>query len=100
MRGWLALTSSTAKQYLTALSCLNMIRFILSPVHTGHSMSDMMVVLACPLNLGRYSTKAARIASGGLCNLTKMVCTGQLDNGFAFIRPPGHHAEKDNVRDL
>jgi len=25
------------------------------------------------------------------------VCKGELDNGFAFVRPPGHHAEKDEM---
>ncbi|MBX3015584.1 MAG: histone deacetylase [Caldilineaceae bacterium] len=38
------------------------------------------------------SYQAALLAAGGLLNLTDMVLTGQADNGFALIRPPGHHA--------
>lgn len=40
-----------------------------------------------------YSERAARLAAGGLVELTTKVATGELDNGFALIRPPGHHAE-------
>jgi acetoin utilization deacetylase AcuC-like enzyme len=38
------------------------------------------------------SYHAALLAAGGLLNLTDMVLRGQADNGFALIRPPGHHA--------
>jgi acetoin utilization deacetylase AcuC-like enzyme len=38
------------------------------------------------------SYKAARLAVGGLLNLTDSVLRGEVDNGFALIRPPGHHA--------
>lgn len=38
------------------------------------------------------SYQAALLAAGGLLNLTDMVLQGQADNGFALIRPPGHHA--------
>ncbi|MDQ3249420.1 MAG: histone deacetylase [Chloroflexota bacterium] len=38
------------------------------------------------------SYQAALLAAGGLLNLTDMVLQGQIDNGFALIRPPGHHA--------
>ena len=38
------------------------------------------------------SYEAALLAAGGLLNMTDMVLQGQVDNGFALIRPPGHHA--------
>eukprot|EP00824_Muranothrix_gubernata_P016277 TRINITY_DN3382_c0_g2_i1.p1 TRINITY_DN3382_c0_g2~~TRINITY_DN3382_c0_g2_i1.p1 ORF type:complete len:374 (-),score=114.53 TRINITY_DN3382_c0_g2_i1:369-1439(-) len=34
----------------------------------------------------------AQLAAGGLLALTEKVVKGELDNGFAIIRPPGHHA--------
>ena len=40
----------------------------------------------------KYSFKAAAIAVGGSIDLTKAVIKGELTNGFALLRPPGHHA--------
>lgn len=37
--------------------------------------------------------RAARLAAGGLCVLVDAVCSGKMRNGFALVRPPGHHAE-------
>ncbi|MGH7895465.1 MAG: histone deacetylase family protein, partial [Candidatus Binatia bacterium] len=39
------------------------------------------------------SYEAARLAVGGLVDLCDAVVAGEIDNGFAFVRPPGHHAE-------
>jgi acetoin utilization deacetylase AcuC-like enzyme len=39
-----------------------------------------------------YSYDAAVRAAGGLVDLTAAVVEGRLDNGFALVRPPGHHA--------
>jgi acetoin utilization deacetylase AcuC-like enzyme len=35
----------------------------------------------------------AKLAVGGVCNAINDVITGNVDNAFAFVRPPGHHAE-------
>jgi acetoin utilization deacetylase AcuC-like enzyme len=37
----------------------------------------------------------AKLAVGGVCNAINNVITGDVDNAFAFVRPPGHHAEYD-----
>lgn len=39
-----------------------------------------------------FSWKAARLAAGGLIALTQAVLDGRVENGFALVRPPGHHA--------
>ncbi|PKN82810.1 MAG: histone deacetylase, partial [Deltaproteobacteria bacterium HGW-Deltaproteobacteria-1] len=38
----------------------------------------------------------ARLAVGGACNAIDAVMTQEVDNAFAFIRPPGHHAGAGN----
>lgn len=39
------------------------------------------------------SYEAALLAAGGLCEAIHLVHSGELDNAFALLRPPGHHAE-------
>jgi acetoin utilization deacetylase AcuC-like enzyme len=41
------------------------------------------------------SYDAARLAAGGLLVLCDAVLAGEVRNGFALVRPPGHHAERD-----
>ena len=43
------------------------------------------------------SWDAARLAAGGLIDLCDAVLAGQVRNGIALVRPPGHHAERDHA---
>jgi acetoin utilization deacetylase AcuC-like enzyme len=43
------------------------------------------------------SFAAACRAAGGVLALVDAVMAGRVDNGFAFVRPPGHHAERDRA---
>ena len=43
------------------------------------------------------SYEAALLATGGLLELIKVVMQGKFNNGFALVRPPGHHAERDKA---
>jgi acetoin utilization deacetylase AcuC-like enzyme len=45
----------------------------------------------------RDSAEAARLAAGGLIDLTNTVVDGRIANGLALLRPPGHHAEADRA---
>jgi acetoin utilization deacetylase AcuC-like enzyme len=45
-----------------------------------------------PVSPGSWD--AARLAVGGMLNAVDAVFEGKVDNAFAFVRPPGHHAEK------
>jgi len=50
----------------------------------GHLDPDTYVVAR--------SYNAARLAAGGLLALMDAVLDGEVKNGFALVRPPGHHA--------
>ncbi|XP_077011718.1 histone deacetylase 4 isoform X5 [Tamandua tetradactyla] len=41
-----------------------------------------------------HSSGATRLAVGCVVELVFKVATGELKNGFAVVRPPGHHAEE------
>ncbi|KAI7875704.1 hypothetical protein K492DRAFT_173140 [Lichtheimia hyalospora FSU 10163] len=43
----------------------------------------------------RFSNISARVAAGALINMTDAIVQGRVRNGFAVIRPPGHHAQDD-----
>jgi len=50
------------------------------------------------LDLDTYTSpcsyEAALMAAGGLVNAVEAVLEGKVDNAFALVRPPGHHAVK------
>jgi acetoin utilization deacetylase AcuC-like enzyme len=43
------------------------------------------------------SFETACLAAGGVLALLDEVVAGRLRNGFALVRPPGHHAERDRA---
>jgi len=45
--------------------------------------------------VARKSYEAALMAAGGLTNAVEAVLEGRVNNAFALIRPPGHHAFKE-----
>jgi acetoin utilization deacetylase AcuC-like enzyme len=44
------------------------------------------------------SWEAACLAVGGVFSLMEAIAAKRLKNGLALVRPPGHHAEKDEAR--
>jgi acetoin utilization deacetylase AcuC-like enzyme len=55
-----------------------------------HAYLDVLDV-----SISRESCDVAMLAAGGVIALTDSVISGEIDNGFALIRPPGHHAERN-----
>lgn len=45
----------------------------------------------------RRSYEAACLAAGSVVHGLKMQKDKEIDNGFALVRPPGHHAEEDSA---
>ncbi|MBE9502822.1 MAG: histone deacetylase [Proteobacteria bacterium] len=45
--------------------------------------------------LSEKSYDVARLAVGGCLNVVDDIMAGKISRGFAFVRPPGHHAERD-----
>uniref|UniRef100_A0A8C2GWZ1 Protein deacetylase HDAC6 n=1 Tax=Cyprinus carpio TaxID=7962 RepID=A0A8C2GWZ1_CYPCA len=43
------------------------------------------------------SYTCALVAAGSCFNSVRAIITGQVRNGVAIVRPPGHHAEKDTA---
>ncbi|MBP6116864.1 MAG: class II histone deacetylase [Neisseriaceae bacterium] len=48
--------------------------------------------------LGASSVRIAKKSAGGAIEAVKAVVSGQVQNAYALIRPPGHHAEPDRGR--
>jgi acetoin utilization deacetylase AcuC-like enzyme len=56
------------------------------------------VVLDPDTSTSPRSFETALLAAGGLLKAAEMIMDGTLDNAFALVRPPGHHAEADQAR--
>jgi len=68
-------------------------------VHTPHYLEQLRALsdqggghLDADTYVNGDSYQAALLAAGGLLNTVDAVLTGQADNSFALVRPPGHHA--------
>ncbi|KAL8278779.1 hypothetical protein RQP46_008848 [Phenoliferia psychrophenolica] len=49
------------------------------------------------LYVNTESAACARLSCGGVLEMCRAVAEGQIRNGFAIVRPPGHHAEPEDA---
>jgi acetoin utilization deacetylase AcuC-like enzyme len=73
-------------------------------VHTSRYISQVAetagkprVMLDPDTQTSPKSWEAAQLAAGGFLELIDQLMQKEIDNGFAFIRPPGHHAEANRA---
>lgn len=71
-------------------------------VHSGEYVSSVaategkpMVMIDGDTQTSPKSWEAAQLAAGGFLELIDSLMAKDIDNGFALVRPPGHHAEYD-----
>jgi acetoin utilization deacetylase AcuC-like enzyme len=48
-------------------------------------------------SVSSQSYETALLAAGGFLSLLDAIMASEVDNGFALVRPPGHHAERDRA---
>lgn len=67
--------------------------FYTNSVHSDEHASSFSIQFADFASyINDNSEFAGRLAAGGVLSLTRVVCSGEVRNGFAAVRPPGHHA--------
>ena len=79
------------REELLAIHSADYIDLVASTAGKAHYRLDM------DTSTSAQSYEAAVLAAGGLMELIKTVMEGKLDNGFALVRPPGHHAEQNKA---
>jgi len=78
-----------ALELLSTMHDLNYIKRVERVAESGGGMLDPDTYL------NAYSYEAALMAAGGLINALEAVLSRWVDNAFALVRPPGHHALRD-----
>ncbi len=70
-------------------------------VHSPEYLARMKAVSAAggyvghELHLGPGGFEIAALSCGGVLAATEAVLRGDIDNAYALVRPPGHHAERE-----
>lgn len=99
-----ALTSSGVRESLTTLEARPASEEELTTVHdssyleTIQRFSEQGGGWADPdTYINAHSWEAATLAAGGCVRLVEAIVKGECHNGFALVRPPGHHAPRNRA---
>ncbi|HAL62148.1 MAG TPA: histone deacetylase [Chloroflexi bacterium] len=97
-----SLESSGTLARLTSVEATPLDLELLSTIHDPNYIKRVEMVaesgggmLDLDTYVNAHSYEAALMAAGGLINAVEAVLSGQVDNVFALVRPPGHHALRD-----
>jgi acetoin utilization deacetylase AcuC-like enzyme len=78
-----------------------MLEAVHDPAYVGRVVracaAGEMAIDSMDTAIGSESDAIARLAAGATSKLALAVARGELDAGFAVVRPPGHHAERDRA---
>lgn len=83
---------SAAMEELEAVHSLNYLRRAARVCAAGAEYLDVPDVA-----INEYSYEVALLAAGAPLALADALVEGRIDNGFALLRPPGHHAERESA---
>ena len=82
-------TRAAEQQWISTIHDDNYIRRVQAACESGERWLDTPDV-----TISTASYAVARNATGSILQLADALMTGEVDNGFAMVRPPGHHAEQ------
>ena len=77
------------------LSLILLPRFFWAPDWSREALQQESILTeqANSLYINEHTAFCARYSCGGAIELCDAIASGTIRNGFAIIRPPGHHAE-------
>ncbi len=64
-------------------------------VRRATELAPSFLDMDTPVSSGSFD--AALLAAGGVLSCVDAICQSTIDRAFAFIRPPGHHAEPERA---
>jgi len=64
-------------------------------VRRASDMAPSFLDMDTPVSIRSFDT--ALLAAGSVLACVDAICAGEINRAFAFIRPPGHHAEPDRA---
>lgn len=79
-----------AREWIESIHAPRYVDRVQEACRRGLTYVDVFDVGICP-----ESYEVAQLAVGGVLMLADKVVDRTVDNGFALVRPPGHHAEQD-----
>jgi len=79
-------------EWIQAVHSFRYIHHAQATCRQGSSLLDSADVDVCP-----KSFDIALLAAGGALELADQIMAGNITNGFALLRPPGHHAEQSEA---
>ncbi len=82
--------SSAQEPWIQTIHSAEYIARVSEACRRGYSSIDTPDVGIC-----KRSFEIAKLAAGGALTLADALMKGEIENGFALLRPPGHHAEQD-----